>query len=665
MSADVPAPGPSRAVTVALFGAAVAGPAAYVLAASAGGRHEIAIAWVLAVAAIQFVVLARLRRARAYLVRGLWLTPLPNLLAATLLDPLAGVLTVAAGLASVLVGLGIAQSLAARARARALSRSLVLTDDDPEQTWRRDRAALGLVVPAMALALLFVPLATIDPSGWVGPGTPREAPAPRTSGPGEVPDDGADDRGTTDVGGAPGEFDPWLARKVVVEAAPFRDGRPTGFLGPLYLRMLVHVDVGADGTWRDEAPRAVRVRDADDGTTDGWCDVDRRPAAADALELAVRHTDLQHAPTGRTVLLAPPGVASVSLPQVRSVRGAMLLTDVDAGPKLSYHLLCRDPHRLPYPADRSIVARRDARAVFVPPGLAAADALATEAQAAASGATTDLAKVRAVVRHVREKFQYVDVGAPPGGTTALEAFVATRAGTCEQFSQATVVMLRSLGLPARVASGFLLRSWDTEQEAYVGRGRDAHAWVEVDFAGCDWVVFDPTPDSGDDDGQGRPRVGAGAEPDPEPLGPSAATPELPDGGVPTPEPGDALQEVLDSLATPADHAWLWALALLVVLAFVGRALLRRAETLETSAARPHGLLRARSPWERLVAELARRGHVRATSQTPREFAAALRAADERFAPLVPLTERQLAARFGARPLSSEDERAIDAFRASL
>jgi transglutaminase-like putative cysteine protease len=81
------------------------------------------------------------------------------------------------------------------------------------------------------------------------------------------------------------------------------------------------------------------------------------------------------------------------------------------------------------------------------------------------------------------------VGKPP-----LVGFVTkTRAGYCQFFAGAMALMLRYLGIPARVAVGFAGGTYAAKQRAYVVTDRDAHAWVEVWFKGYGWLPFDPTP----------------------------------------------------------------------------------------------------------------------------------------------------------------------------
>ena len=65
-------------------------------------------------------------------------------------------------------------------------------------------------------------------------------------------------------------------------------------------------------------------------------------------------------------------------------------------------------------------------------------------------------------------------------------------GYCQQFSGAMALMLRMIGIPARVASGFSPGT-STGSGTYVVRDFDAHSWVEVYFNDIGWVPFDPTP----------------------------------------------------------------------------------------------------------------------------------------------------------------------------
>ncbi|HZY64505.1 MAG TPA: transglutaminaseTgpA domain-containing protein [Rubrobacteraceae bacterium] len=66
-------------------------------------------------------------------------------------------------------------------------------------------------------------------------------------------------------------------------------------------------------------------------------------------------------------------------------------------------------------------------------------------------------------------------------------------GYCEQFSSSLAVMARSLGIPARVTTGYVSGEYNPFTGLYEVKASDAHAWVEVYFPGYGWSTFDPTP----------------------------------------------------------------------------------------------------------------------------------------------------------------------------
>ncbi len=73
---------------------------------------------------------------------------------------------------------------------------------------------------------------------------------------------------------------------------------------------------------------------------------------------------------------------------------------------------------------------------------------------------------------------------------------AQHAGYCQQFSGAMTLLLRMDGIPARVGAGFKPLLYDPVRATWQVRAVDAHAWVEVFFAGVGWIDFDPTPPGG-------------------------------------------------------------------------------------------------------------------------------------------------------------------------
>ncbi len=80
----------------------------------------------------------------------------------------------------------------------------------------------------------------------------------------------------------------------------------------------------------------------------------------------------------------------------------------------------------------------------------------------------------------------------------LEDFLfKNKSGHCEYFATAMVVLLREVGVPARIVNGFLGGEWNNYGKFFLVRKSNAHSWVEVFFPQHGWVLFDPTP-SGDE-----------------------------------------------------------------------------------------------------------------------------------------------------------------------
>ncbi|MBD0329172.1 MAG: transglutaminase domain-containing protein [Thermoleophilia bacterium] len=72
----------------------------------------------------------------------------------------------------------------------------------------------------------------------------------------------------------------------------------------------------------------------------------------------------------------------------------------------------------------------------------------------------------------------------------------SKAGYCQQFAGAMALMLRYLGVPARVGAGFTTGQYDKDKGRWEVADTDAHTWVEVWFPGYGWLPFDPTPTRG-------------------------------------------------------------------------------------------------------------------------------------------------------------------------
>ena len=109
-----------------------------------------------------------------------------------------------------------------------------------------------------------------------------------------------------------------------------------------------------------------------------------------------------------------------------------------------------------------------------------------------AGARTPYDAVRAIEGNLRRDYAYTP--SVPEHTYPLSSFLFTDgAGYCQQFAGTMALMLRMVGIPSRVVSGFAPGSLDQTTGVYEVHDFDAHSWVEVYFRGIGWVTFDPTP----------------------------------------------------------------------------------------------------------------------------------------------------------------------------
>ena len=138
----------------------------------------------------------------------------------------------------------------------------------------------------------------------------------------------------------------------------------------------------------------------------------------------------------------------------------------------------------------------------------------------------------AITRYLRINIEYSRTLPPvPSGSDPMEWFLFDELrGFCNYYATAQVLMLRSLGIPARIAVGYAEGEYDSQTETYTIRRRDSHAWPEVYFPDHGWVIFEPTAGQpalilpaglgGRDDGQGL----TGELPQMEDLLPTPETP---------------------------------------------------------------------------------------------------------------------------------------------
>jgi hypothetical protein len=129
-------------------------------------------------------------------------------------------------------------------------------------------------------------------------------------------------------------------------------------------------------------------------------------------------------------------------------------------------------------------------------------------------------KILAIQNYLRNPrfFTYSDrVNGGHGADDILHFLTVSRTGYCEQFAGSMAVLLRALGIPARVAVGFtpgISQKKQGDEDVLRVTTQQAHAWVEVLFPKYGWLAFEPTPS----------RFNAVAAPYAFPLAPSVTGP---------------------------------------------------------------------------------------------------------------------------------------------
>jgi protein-glutamine gamma-glutamyltransferase len=115
-------------------------------------------------------------------------------------------------------------------------------------------------------------------------------------------------------------------------------------------------------------------------------------------------------------------------------------------------------------------------------------------EGARGGVNGDDAKARAIARYLRANYGYTLHLLPATVADPLANFLfERRKGHCEYFASAMAVMLRTVGIPSRVVTGFTSGVFNPLTGWQVVRASDAHSWVEAWIPGRGWMTYDPTP----------------------------------------------------------------------------------------------------------------------------------------------------------------------------
>jgi protein-glutamine gamma-glutamyltransferase len=251
----------------------------------------------------------------------------------------------------------------------------------------------------------------------------------------------------------------------------------------------------ADGTWSRQSTgfgwrdvlRGVDGRySLGAGEVASWMGVWMQPFGGAGLAIPVDGLEVDLVPSAVEGFIA----GSTGIPLRRDRTGVVTLP-YRLATTVRYRVgLAANDWRLAVPREGYSTGRVDLDQGGVTPRIA-------ELAARVMGEGTALDRARRAESYLSGGYAYTTefVGDPAG--ERIETFLFdNRRGHCELFASAMVLMLRSQGIAARLATGFLGADYNPIEGYYIVRQSNAHAWVEARSEDGGWWVFDPTPPAG-------------------------------------------------------------------------------------------------------------------------------------------------------------------------
>jgi protein-glutamine gamma-glutamyltransferase len=158
--------------------------------------------------------------------------------------------------------------------------------------------------------------------------------------------------------------------------------------------------------------------------------------------------------------------------------------------RLRYEVVSEPSAWLPQPLDNQ--AR--ARCLSLPGTLPAV--VAQRAREVVGSERDPYRQTQLLLQHFHSGYYTYSLAGPGPGANQLETFLTgSHTGYCEHFAAAMALMLRSLGVPARMVGGYVGGDFNPSGDYYLVQQRSAHVWVEAYIDGLGWLRLDPTPPS--------------------------------------------------------------------------------------------------------------------------------------------------------------------------
>lgn len=305
----------------------------------------------------------------------------------------------------------------------------------------------------------------------------------------------------------------------------------------------------------------------------------------------------------------------------------------------------------------------DPRYTQLPPASRELAQVEREAQRITAGAATDEQRVNAIIGHFHKNFLYTLRSQDTPGLAGVLNFLEQREGHCTDYAAASALLLRTIGIPARIATGFLANEWSEDEQAFIVTTRQGHAWLEVYFENVGWLRYEPTPS------ERRDRALRAAEYDPD-AGLLVWFSDLGSDFTYWAASGmdERNLELWAGTLTSGPRALIssferqplvflgWLAALIAGWFTATRFAFKRAARVGSRARKR--VSPELDSYTAILQALAKLGHRKSVAQTPREFAKQVVAASPEWAELVPVTELLYRVQFGGVSLNQDERRFV-------
>ncbi len=264
---------------------------------------------------------------------------------------------------------------------------------------------------------------------------------------------------------------------------------------PLYLRAVAYDIYTSRGWERSDGP----TREVPAGEALFTVPTPERPTVASAMLVEDVAVEMRQS-IGRSMLTAASPLRVNAPSRVHESGGLPVIGAVEARNALGDG----DVYEMTVAISRATEAELASAGTQYPDAVAELyldDSLVTDrvrqrAEEVTEGMEAPYEKARALARYLRgSDFTYDTIGPPvPANGDLVDTFLFAengRVGYCQHFASAMALMARSVGLPARVAVGFAPGE-EIDDDLYLAREANAHAWAEIYFPGYGWEIFEAT-----------------------------------------------------------------------------------------------------------------------------------------------------------------------------